>query len=51
VDALFPGEHVGDFVLKLHGWEMLEENEPLGDAGIGNGSIVLIAYRRRRPVR
>ena len=51
VDALFPGEQVGDFVLKLRGWEMLDENEALEHAGIGNGSIVLIAYRRRRPVR
>ena len=51
VDALFPGEHVADFVMKLRGWEILDENATIGDAGIGNGSIVLIAYRRRRPVR
>jgi hypothetical protein len=48
---LFPNDHVGDFVLKLRGWEVLDENATLKDAGIGTASIVLIAYRRRRPVR
>lgn len=51
VEAFFPGEHVGEFVLKLRGWEILDENATLADAGIGNGSIVLLGYRRRRPVR
>ena len=49
--SFFPNDHVGDFVLKLRGWEILDENASLADAGIGDGSIVLIAYRRRRAVR
>jgi hypothetical protein len=49
--SFFPNDHVGDFVLKLRGWEILDETASLSDAGIGNGSIVLIAYRRRRAVR
>jgi len=51
VQSFFPSDHVGDFVLKLRGWEILDENASLKDAGIGNGSIILIGYRRRRPVR
>ena len=40
-----------EFVLKLRGWEILDESEPLTKAGVVDGSIVLLAYRRRRPVR
>lgn len=52
VKALF-GEaaHEDDFVLKHRGWELLDPFATLAAAGIGNGSIVLVAYRRRRPVR
>lgn len=52
VARLFPNaDPADDFVLKLRGWEILDERSPLSDAGIVNGSIVLLAYRRRRPVR
>jgi hypothetical protein len=52
VAELFPqDQHVGDFVLKLRGWEVLDERSTLKDAGIVDGSILLLAYRRRRPVR
>jgi hypothetical protein len=51
VQALFPNEDSTEFVLKLRGWEMLDENAALKDAGVGNGAIILIAWRRRRPVR
>jgi hypothetical protein len=51
IAELFPGEHVEDFVLKLRGWEVLDERSSLGDSGVVNGSILLLAYRRRRPVR
>ena len=52
VTALFPaGEHHDDFVLKLRGWEMLDPGASLSDAGVVDGSILLLAYRRRRPVR
>ena len=40
-----------DFVLKFRGWEILDENASLTDCGIVNGSILLVGYRRRRPVR
>ena len=41
----------GDFVVKFRGWEILDENASLKDCGIVNGSILLLGYRRRRPVR
>lgn len=44
-------EHAGDYVLKFRGWEILDENAALGDVGIVDGSIVLLAVRRRLPVR
>lgn len=40
-----------EFVLKLRGWEMLDERQSLSKAGVIDGSILLLAYRRRRPVR
>jgi hypothetical protein len=52
VAEFFPGhEFTDDFVLKLRGWEMLDEQLSLASAGIRDGAIVLLAYRRRRPVR
>lgn len=52
VAEFFPGdEYVDDFVLKIRGWEMLDERLPLSGAGVQDGSILLLAYRRRRPVR
>jgi hypothetical protein len=51
VAELFPNQSVSDFVLKLRGWEMLDERESLASAGVVNGSILLLAIRRRRPVR
>lgn len=50
--ALYPeAEMHEDFVLKLRGWEILDESAPLGEAGVVDGSILLLTYRRRRPVR
>jgi hypothetical protein len=51
VSQIFPNQGVDDFVLKLRGWEMLDERESLTSAGVVNGSIILLAIRRRRPVR
>jgi hypothetical protein len=51
VAEVFPGQGVDDFVLKLRGWEILEERESLASAGVLNGSILLLGIRRRRPVR
>jgi hypothetical protein len=44
-------EHPEDFVIKLRGWELLDESQSLAAAGAGNGSTFLVTSRRRRPVR
>ena len=51
--AIFhPGyQYHDDFVLKLRGWEVLDEGAPIGQSGVGNGSILLLGDRRRRAVR
>ena len=52
VADFYPGhEFTDDFVLKLRGWEILDEGQSLAAAGIQDGAIVLLAHRRRRPVR
>lgn len=52
LEALFPeAEFHADFVLKLRGWEILDEAAPLAEVGVANGSILLLTHRRRRPVR
>lgn len=45
--ALFPD----DFSVKLNGCEIFDEAQSLGDVGVVDGSTLLIAHRRRRPVR
>lgn len=50
--ALRPnGEPVDAFVVKLNGFEVLDENVSVADSGATNGSTFLLSYRRRRPVR
>jgi hypothetical protein len=51
LEALVPGEAAEEFVVKLRGWEILDEMVSLVDAGVIDGSILLMTYRRRRPVR
>lgn len=51
VAEFFPDAYPEDFVLKLRGWEVLNENGSLQDCGVADGSILLMAYRRRRAVR
>lgn len=54
LEALYPeaeGEYHADFVLKLRGWEILDEAAPLRELGVIDGSILLLTFRRRRPVR
>ena len=52
VNEFFPGhEYLDDFVLKLRGWEMLDENQSIKAGGMVDRSIVLLSRRRRRPVR
>jgi hypothetical protein len=40
-----------DFVLKLSGIAVTDENASLADLGAKDGSIFLLQFRRRRPVR
>lgn len=50
--ALYPEAEVHqDFVVKLNGWEILDEFAALADAGVIDGSILLLTFRRRRAVR
>ena len=39
------------YVTKLGGFEMLDENLSLQEIGVTDGSTLLLAVRRRRPVR
>ncbi len=50
--ALQPnGDPADAFVLKLNGFEILDETVSVADTGAKNGSTFLVTYRRRRPVR
>ena len=52
LEALYPGfEFHEDFILKLKGFEVLDEEATLAETGAVNGSIYLLTHRRRRPVR
>jgi hypothetical protein len=48
---LYPDVQNDDqYVVKLHGWEILDEDAPISSTEAKNGSIFLITDRRRRPV-
>jgi hypothetical protein len=52
LEKFFPdGVSAGEFVVKLRGFEILDENESLGASGVRNGSTLLLSRRRRRPVK
>jgi hypothetical protein len=52
LDALDPqGDAPDAFVMKLRGFEVLDEGESLTKVGALDGSIFLLTHRRRRPVR
>lgn len=52
LEALYPeGTAHEQFVLKLGGFEVLDENQSVGEAGARDGSTFLVTHRRRRPVR
>ena len=52
LEALAAGsERHEEYVLKLHGWEVLDEHATLASTGAREGSTFLITHRRRRPVR
>ena len=42
--------NIGEYVVKLHGFEILDEAAPISPTSAKNGSIFLITDRRRRPV-
>ena len=48
---LYPDpKHEADFIVKLHGYQIFDEDAPISSTGARNGSIFLITDRRRRPV-
>jgi hypothetical protein len=50
--ALYPAdEPPEEFVMKLRGFEVLNESDTLATVGAVDGSIFLLTHRRRRPVR
>ena len=52
LDALYPIQVDPDeYVVRLHGYEILDENVSLSAAGVSDGSIFLLVQRRRQPVR
>jgi hypothetical protein len=52
LDRFFPlGNNPEDYVVKLRGFEILDEDKSLESAGFRDGSTLLLTNRRRRPVR
>jgi hypothetical protein len=50
--VLFPdGGAPDEFVMKLNGFEILDEHASLRDVGAVDGSTFLLTSRRRRPVK
>ncbi|HEY3112408.1 MAG TPA: hypothetical protein VGJ62_01840 [Gemmatimonadaceae bacterium] len=48
---LYPdGSKENEYVVKLHGFEVLDEDAPISSTAASNGSIFVITDRRRRPV-
>jgi hypothetical protein len=45
------GAFASEFVTKLHGFEILDEEASLDATGVRDGSTLLLIHRRRRPVR
>ena len=46
-----PEDDASEYVIKLRGFEIYDENVSIADAGARDGSIFLLTHRRRRPVR
>lgn len=52
LDSFFPnGASPAEFVVKLRGFEILDESRSIADCGVRDGSTLLLARRRRRPVK
>jgi hypothetical protein len=49
--ALDPRGDQREYVMKLRGFEMLDEQHTLAEAGAKQNSTFLLTHRRRRPVR
>jgi hypothetical protein len=49
--ALSPRGDQRDYVMKLNGFEVLDEQNTLAEAGAKQNSTFLLTHRRRRPVR
>jgi hypothetical protein len=49
--SVSPDDDASEYVIKLRGFEVLDENVSLANAGARDGSIFLLTHRRRRPVR
>src|ERR1051325_1331527 len=45
LQTLSPDVNEDDYVVKLHGWEILDENAPISSTKARNGSIFLISDR------
>lgn len=45
------GDIADDYLLKVHGAEVLGEGESVAQSGARDGSTYLLTHRRRRPVR
>ena len=52
LEALLPkADFHDDFVMKLNGFEVIDEEQSLAASGAVNGSTFLLTNRRRQPVR
>jgi hypothetical protein len=45
------GEHAEDYLMKVHGAEVLTETGSIAESGARDGTTYLLTHRRRRPVR
>lgn len=52
LDVFFPvGYNADEFVVKLRGFEILDETASLDASGVKDGSTLLVSSRRRRPIK
>ncbi len=52
LELLYPdADYPDDFVIKLNGKEIRDEDASVAEVGATDGSIFLLTFRRRRPVR
>jgi hypothetical protein len=51
LEVLVSDPNAASYVVKLHGFEVLDESATLSSAGAKDGSTFLVTSRRRHPVR